>query len=855
MVGDTIAIAEPRSPEFEDSFESHRRRTNVQALRVGALVTVVIQVPCLWFEWQFLRSDFWLLQCLRLLWLVPALLARFSVSADSVLLQKHIDAVIFCIFSACGVFICYVTSLHHGQTSPYFLLLIIMITGVSFVTLWPIKTALLFDLTIYAAFLGLVATQNVGSAPEDFVGYHLFLIGMLATITTFQQLRLRLERQAFRDRLEAKTANARLEEAFGQLKQLDQMKSEFFANISHELRTPLTLIVSPVDAMLSTLGPGTNRDSLKVVRRNASRLLRMIDDLLDLAKLEGGALRLRVAWVDLGHLVEQVVGNAYPAATAKDIELSFASHGEPVETFGDAHRLEIVLTNLLGNAMKFTPAGGKIDVRVRHRPNGTSVEIADTGPGISHEEQAQIFKRFHQVERSERRHQGGVGIGLALALELAELHGGSLSVDSELGEGATFTLFLKPGDEHFDTEVVERRHGQTLEHPGRRKADRLSEAPTLDGAAATAGLRMSIPPTERVLLDRGRVPRILVAEDEDDLRDFIAGLLSRTYTVDAARNGSEALELIEKHRPDLVLTDVMMPEVSGLDLTRTLKQDPSLSNIPVILLTARGEDEAALEGFRAGADDFVSKPFHANVLQARIRAHLKMRSLSLQLADQARLASAGTLAAGLAHEVKNPLNAALNAVKVLEHGGSSRVSNERLMGVVIDALGRIDGIVSALDAHARPADGDDVVPCNVRKAVESTLNLLGHKLKHGVAVHQAYETTGEVFAPARAFNQVILNLLDNSIRSGATNIWIELGQTDKLISVAVADDGPGVPPDVVHRIFDPFFTTRVEGEGTGLGLHLSRRIAQDCGGELRYEPRPGGGARFVMEIPAMDLAA
>jgi signal transduction histidine kinase len=124
-----------------------------------------------------------------------------------------------------------------------------------------------------------------------------------------------------------------------------------------------------------------------------------------------------------------------------------------------------------------------------------------------------------------------------------------------------------------------------------------------------------------------------------------------------------------------------------------------------------------------------------------------------------------------------------------------------------------------------------------------------------VTVHQDYETTGDVFAPARAFNQVLLNLVDNSIRSGAENIWIELRQVDKQVSVAVADDGPGVPADVVHRIFDPFFTTRVEGEGTGLGLHLSRRIAQECGGELRYEPRPGGGARFVMEIPAMEQAA
>jgi signal transduction histidine kinase len=371
---------------------------------------------------------------------------------------------------------------------------------------------------------------------------------------------------------------------------------------------------------------------------------------------------------------------------------------------------------------------------------------------------------------------------------------------------------------------------------------------------ATVELRQSQRPHEQVRLDRGRLPRVLVAEDEDDLRGFIVGVLKNNYVVDAACDGAEALDLIRQNRPDLVLTDVMMPSVSGLDLARSIKSDPSLQHIPVILLTARGENEAALEGYAAGADDFVSKPFHTKVLQARIRAHLKMRGLSLQLADQARLASAGTLAAGLAHEVKNPLNAAVNAAKVLEKGGSTRVPNEKLMGVIIDALTRIDGIISALDAHARPADGTDLAPCNVRKAVESTLNLLEHKMKH-VTVHEDYEVTGDVFAPARAFNQVLLNLIDNSIRSEAKNVWIELRQVDKQISVAVADDGPGVPADVVHRIFDPFFTTRAEGQGTGLGLHLSRRIAQDCGGELRYEPRPGGGARFVMEIPAMEQAA
>jgi signal transduction histidine kinase len=667
--------------------------------------------------------------------------------------------------------------------------------------------------------------------------------------------RVHLKRKEYEARTALAHATDELAEALKLAREVDRVKSEFFANISHELRTPLTLILSPVDELLSKLRPSVERDALKVVRRNAARLLRMIDDLLDLARLEAGGLRLRVMQVDVGAVAKRVAENAAPAASARGIDLSFSTQGEPPEMFGDPHRIEIILTNLVGNALKFTPAGGRIGVDVFHNSAGTSVEVTDNGPGISREQRERIFERFHQVENSERRRQGGVGIGLALARELTQLHGGSLSVESELGKGSTFTLFLKGGKDHFHTEIVERRQAQTDEHPSRRMEDRFTDIPRDAMEMVAAELRPSQRPRERILLDRGRLPRVLLAEDEADLRGFIVGVLKESYVVDVASNGAEAQDLMRQNRPDLVLTDVMMPEVSGLDLCRAIKNDPSLQHIPVILLTARGENEAALEGYEAGADDFVAKPFHTKVLQARIRAHLKMRGLSLQLADQARLASAGTLAAGLAHEVKNPLNAAVNAAQVLAKGGSSRVSNEKLMEVIIDALKRIDGVISALDAHARPADGTDLAPCDVRKAVESTLSLLDHKLKDRVMVHQDNGVTGAVFAPARAFNQVLLNLVDNSIRSGAKNIWIELRQVDKQVFIAVADDGPGVSPDIVHRIFDPFFTTRAEGEGTGLGLHLSRRIARECGGELRYEPRPGGGARFVMEIPAMEQAA
>ncbi len=840
----------------EELFDLDRRQRNVKGLSAGVLVTAATILSFVPVEWFLMRAHFVLLQVLTLVWIGALVGTGILIRTRPEWAAKHIDNLVFSLFLFISIFNHLLCWLDTGYDSPYALTILFVLIGVNFFISWPASRAAAFGISVYVLFLvplvlGRVPLGDVRIA----VVYQGVILGTALILIAFQRHRLGLERSEFFSRLEVQRTKASLEQAYEQLQEVDRLKSEFFANVSHELRTPLTLILSPVDDLLDRLAPSTERNALKVVRRNATRLLRMIDDLLDLARLEAGGLRLRIMQFDPCELSRRVAENAAPAAKAKGIDLVFAAKCDPAERYGDPHRIEIILTNLIGNAMKFTPNGGRIEVSVFHNAAGTSIEVSDTGPGIARNEQQRIFDRFHQTETSERRRQGGVGIGLALARELAQLHGGSLTVESQVGEGSTFTLFLKSGKDHFHTEIMERRQLQTEHHPRRRIEDRTTGIHTREmDVEMPVQIRPSERPPERVLLDRGRLPRVLVAEDEVDLRAFIVDSLAATCTVDAAGNGAEALELMKKNRPDLVLTDVMMPEVSGLDLTRAIKGDPSLRNIPVILLTARGENEAALEGYEAGADDFVSKPFHTKVLQARIRAHLKMRGLSLQLADQARLASAGTLAAGLAHEVKNPLNAAVNAAKVLESGGSSRVSNERLMGVIIDALDRINGVISALDAHARPADGTDLAPCDVRQAVRSTLDLLEHKMKQ-IHVHEDYEVTGEVFAPARAFNQVLLNLVDNSVRSGAKNIWIELRQVDRLVTVAVSDDGPGVPADVVHRIFDPFFTTRVEGEGTGLGLHLSRRIAQECGGELRYEPRPGGGACFVMEIPAMEQAA
>jgi signal transduction histidine kinase len=292
----------------------------------------------------------------------------------------------------------------------------------------------------------------------------------------------------------------------------------------------------------------------------------------------------------------------------------------------------------------------------------------------------------------------------------------------------------------------------------------------------------------------------------------------------------------------------MMPEMSGTELCRLIKEDPELKDLPVILLTARVGSEATLEAYAHGADDFVAKPFHPRVLMARIRAQLKLRDLGLRLAEREKLAVVGTLAAGILHEVRNPVNAILNAAKLISGGQIEQDVETELAQIIADGASRIQSITEALDSHARPAEAGERRPYDVTDGIEATLRLLQHRMKE-THVYRDYVSRRLAVASAGPLNQVFLNLLDNALRAGADSLWIQVVDADERLQIRIADNGPGLPSRDAERVFDPFYTTRKGGSGTGLGLYLSRRLVTDQGGSLWYEPRPGGGATFVVELP------
>lgn len=759
---------------------------------------------------------------------------------------------------ACGAGIAAMLPMVEESALSYVLGFSLVLYGAGLLPFWRPAWAVTNVLAILVTAPLALVLWPPGASPQDLLTGLFFLLTGAGASVAMASFKYGLARRDFMTRSELATTSGRLSSALERLEAHDRLKNRFFANISHELRSPLTLILAPVQAMLDGDSADCSPRDLRAVEQNAVRLLRLIDDLLDLSRLDAGGLRLRLSVFDLGDLVRASVERCLPAAERQGLSLQAQLPPDQPKILGDEHRIEIVVANLLSNAIKYTPAGGRIQVRVLEAPDALRVEVEDDGPGIPSDEVEQVFDRFFQSEHAERRRVGGVGIGLALAKELVELHGGRMDLKSTLGRGSTFAFDVPLGRDHIRQEVIDRR-GSVAERrttqrpgagPGRRETD-LPPPAFIDGIAQSP-----VPAQPQGVAAPGRDSRhrarVLLAEDQEDLRQFIARLLGDDYDVIECVDGDDAWERVRVERPDLVLTDVMMPGRSGTALCRDIKSDPELLGIPVILLTARAGSDATLRAYAVGADDFVSKPFHPRVLVARVAAQLKLRNLSAELAQRQRLAAVGTLAAGILHEVRNPVNALLSATRTLRQGNPSDATRDKLLAVLQDGAERIHGLTGSLDAHVRPAETGGPPLCDLRVGMDATLDLMAHRTG-GVVVHRDYVGERPAAVQAGPINQVFLNLVDNALKAGARNIWIGIDATGDPLQVTFGDDGQGIPPEVLQRIFDPFFTTARHGEGTGLGLFLSSQIVSGIGGSIHAGPRDGGGALFRVELPGEAL--
>ena len=745
-----------------------------------------------------------------------------------------------------------------------------------------------------------------------------------------------------------------IERARDELRQLDEAKSRFSANIHHELRTPLTLTLAPLEALLAgEFGPvdEAQRAYLETMHKNSLRLLKLINNLLDHARIDSGQQEVHRQPLEIGRLVGEIVESARPMAERKRVELVAECEASLPLVNADPDAVEKVVVNLVGNALKFTEPGGRITVQLVAEADspaagagpdaGVHLMVIDTGVGIPPDQLTRVFDRFAQVDSSATRRHEGTGIGLSLVRELVALHGGRAWATSEgVGRGAQFHVFLPRGSADVAVEeVMATDDGRSLslarsfdalaadlEHHG----DGAAGDPAHAARYRTAEMERTV---ERFEEKRaagepdaagaaGSLPEVVVAEDNADMRRLLADLLGAEFCVRPARNGRQALDFVLERAPALVVTDVMMPEMSGTELCRAIKDDASLAGVPVMLVTSKAEREMKIRGLELGADDYVTKPFHPRELLARARALVRVRQLQEELAEQnaaldralnhlrttevalvqaERLAAVGELAAGIAHEVNNPVNFALNSLRALSatvaqvrefstrlaqvdwrdsaklpaHAaevqrleaeiGLEEVSAtiDELVGIVIEGLERTSRLVGDLRDFGAPGEREHA-PIDLKACLDSTLQMIEPSLgRSRVRVERHYPSDlPPVVADPSALKQLFLNLLKNAGEAleetgGTVRIEAVRSPEGRGVAVSVADDGPGIDASLRDRVFEPFFTTKSAGRGTGLGLSICRRIAEAHGGVLEVASNPGAGARFTVRLPveASDASA
>lgn len=476
----------------------------------------------------------------------------------------------------------------------------------------------------YAVLAGKVGVSPVETFLEpkysyDVLAFFVFCLAAVGAITAYGCSRFR-----------SNLARSLSSEAYSRaLAELDEQKTFFFSNVSHELRTPLTLILSPLESMLGgklDYMPERHRAYLSVIHQNALRLLKLINNLLDFNKIEAGRMSLARQKTDLSETVAHYLAAARPAADSKGIALELAVEGSgPHVASLDRGLFEKAFFNLLSNALKFTPEGGRVLATLRSGGGRFELSVSDTGIGIPPDKLEFVFERFSQVDSTLSRRYEGTGIGLSLTREIVELHGGSVVARSEVGKGSTFTISMPTGDFDPSSPI------EALKAPMPSLLSDIAPPPQAPTPAPREAAARGKAPEPR----GGPAPKVLVVDDNPDLRDYLASFLGGEFEVHTAADGNEGLASARSARPDIVVSDVMMPGMDGYALCSAIKADPALSNVPVILLTARAEQSMKLAGYEVGADDYLGKPFNAEELLAKLRVFLGKEELRRRIDDLA----------------------------------------------------------------------------------------------------------------------------------------------------------------------------------------------------------------------------
>ena len=659
---------------------------------------------------------------------------------------------------------------------------------------------------------------------------------VLAVQKALDQRALAAYHQGLEQRVEERTieltrARDELAATVQHLEETKQSRERLFHNISHEIRTPLSLVLLLVDGVLTHhRGELTERAvaQMNSITASTRKLVRLVDELLLLASGQERDLTVQPEPVALAQFLPELVAGWHLAAREAGLTFTLDAAHAGVALV-DPSALERVVANLLSNAIKFTPHGGTVAMTARADGDVVRFTVTDDGPGIDDALRARLFGRFEQGDAGKRL-RAGSGIGLSIARELVRAHGGDLTERSAPGSRGARFEFTVPS-----TVVV----------PQHSPSSRLR--PSDYGVGTTAPTFTSQPPG----LSHGTV---LVAEDDPGLAAAIAEHQSDEYTVIVAHDGASALAAATRMLPDLLVTDIEMPGIDGLELARQVRSIPGEIATPVLIMSARARLGDRLAGFETGAIDYLIKPFDPAELKARVQAQLAFRAVTQRAYRAEKLAAMGTLSAGLAHELRNPANGIVNAIAPLR---------ELLPPEALDPTTGVGDLIDVMEQCAEQVayvsrqllgfrrSGDlELRRMPIADVISRALANAGAALGE-VTVKSELAFTGTIRCAAPLLTQVLVNLLENAAQAAGPGGWVTIGTTNEnedRVCIEVSDSGPGVPLALQERIFEPFFTTKPPGQGTGLGLSTARDLVQRHGGTLELRSRDARTV-FVIDLP------
>lgn len=669
-------------------------------------------------------------------------------------------------------------------------------------------------------------------------------------------------------------AKAVIEKQADQLREMDRVKTRFFGNISHEFRTPLTLNIGPLENALTGLYgpvPDSLKKQLNIMLRNARRLLRLINQLLDISKLESGRMELKPKRINIVQFLEGVVLSFTGFTEKQNIDLGFHADAEKLPVTFDPEAMEKVFFNLLSNAVKFTPEGGTIDVSIAVVEGGESAEVRvrDSGEGIPEKELPYIFDRFRQAEGSKSNVQQGTGIGLALVKELVELHEGQISVTSEQGEYTEFCIVIPIGeatDEPLadaDAELGYDVSQGPMVELAVFDEENTTDSDAIGGDGAVSG----------AVVDDSR-STILVVDDNPDIREYMISCLTGTYNIVAAKDGREAYEKAQKVRPDLIISDVVMPNMTGYELCRAVRSNEEIKLTPIIMVTSKAEVEDKIEGLEAGADDYLPKPFNADELFARVSNLLTLRKQQKELKNlnevlketNVELRDASELKSQLlriaAHDLKNPLNNIREFANLIREEIDTESEVGEMLGLIQSSSNKMLELISQilesealesgqLEINRAPVDlaelAQSVVEENQRQAARKGQEIV-------------FEATRKdehlVLGSEEWLLEAMENLVSNAIKYSPTDekIWVTVRRAEAHIEFEVRDQGPGLSEDDMELLFQKFQRLSAKPTGgessTGLGLSIVKQIVEMHEGTVRVESELGAGSAFIIQLDA-----